>query len=836
MASTGNTIKHELFIYDKLAIVLNNKEDPRIAKVFKPWKSSKKQKEEYNPNLTYKVYQENGRYTGQRIEIGNVEYNVYETMVKYHRPHGKTGRLCANQAIGSQMFSRQIRHLIQGDIYNDIDIVNCHYVLLSQYCQKKGYEAKYINRYIQKRDKIFKRLDAGVVLTEEEKKGNEEIEKRDKLKTLFTKIMYGSRPKISDFIDTTKISSRSFRIVESLIKEMSIVHNKMIEDEENKETLKSIKNKHEGDKTYNIGGKLCSRVMQEIEDKILMKCEKFLRTYTAPGITEYVMNYAIKHMVYCFDGFQIPKYFYCSNSRIKIDVNDEFLIKLANYVDDKLKYRVEFKVKPMNQPADISGLVNSNEITVETDDDICRELMNKIDLVRCGNASYVKYGGVWTRNPVFLSKSVMELTRHYRIHTSKKKDVLMYQKNLNTVLERLSNMIDYKDNFLADVQKKIVGTLFFKNGVYDFNEKRLREERKTDESLYRISFDFPEKVDEDAKKFIIQLLNMNYDKGTYGDDKFLMPKAKNLIQHIARGIAGMYNDKRSCSIEGLRNSGKTLLIELCKLAFERNTDTIGSKELFIKKNDTRDEMAIMGSFLGVIASRVLFIDEMDEDGVMSSKTMKSIQGAGLVKARDNYKSKEFTIDFIPAFRVFFCCNKMAKFDKGDTNEYISPFFCNKKYESKTAYDKVDKSQRENTYIYVADPDLKNKINTDKCRDAFISIVLENYIDEPVVDVDEVQEIADQIMEDTGDDLTKTIKTRFDFSDPSARVPKNAAMDEIRKFNKNVSLATLRQRLGIMNVEFKRNVMYGDVGDKIKTDCFIGIKLKYKNDDGCLDDS
>ena len=56
------------------------------------------------------------------------------------------GRRYAEHGLSLQMFSKQIRHSLVYDTHIDIDIVNCHLVLISQYCKKNH---KYYHLYKQ---------------------------------------------------------------------------------------------------------------------------------------------------------------------------------------------------------------------------------------------------------------------------------------------------------------------------------------------------------------------------------------------------------------------------------------------------------------------------------------------------------------------------------------------------------------------------------------------------------------------------------------------------------------------------------------------------------------
>ena len=50
------------------------------------------------------------------------------------------GRRYAEHGLSLQMFSKKIRQSLVYGTHLDIDIVNCHVVLISQYCKKKKHQ------------------------------------------------------------------------------------------------------------------------------------------------------------------------------------------------------------------------------------------------------------------------------------------------------------------------------------------------------------------------------------------------------------------------------------------------------------------------------------------------------------------------------------------------------------------------------------------------------------------------------------------------------------------------------------------------------------------------
>jgi phage/plasmid-associated DNA primase len=74
--------------------------------------------------------------------------------VTYKQNNGK-GRYYAVGDSSLQSLSRGIRHTISKDFYKDIDIVNCHPVLLEWMCKQNNFKCKYLSMYIANREKYI---------------------------------------------------------------------------------------------------------------------------------------------------------------------------------------------------------------------------------------------------------------------------------------------------------------------------------------------------------------------------------------------------------------------------------------------------------------------------------------------------------------------------------------------------------------------------------------------------------------------------------------------------------------------------------------------------------
>ena len=86
------------------------------------------------------------------VKNGEAKVNYIQTKdIKY-------GRVFPKNALGLFSIRREIRHTLARDNYIDIDIENCHPVLLCQICEQNNIEHKYLKRYIDNRAELLQEV------------------------------------------------------------------------------------------------------------------------------------------------------------------------------------------------------------------------------------------------------------------------------------------------------------------------------------------------------------------------------------------------------------------------------------------------------------------------------------------------------------------------------------------------------------------------------------------------------------------------------------------------------------------------------------------------------
>lgn len=211
-----------------------------------------------------------------------IEYNQKNCM----------GRMYPKNYVGLSPMKKTIHHYIAGEYYTDLDIVNCHPVLIIQLMEKNGIKCDSLNEYIINRDNYLEKYNL------------------DK-DSFFNKIYNLESPPSEAH---SEIFDKCIELVKILLK-----------DERNKNIMKQIKFNNKKEKFKNYGGKFLALIIQDIENDILMEMYDF---FIKKGYPIYSLM---------FDGLGIDKNF---------EINNDIIIKCCEHIKTKTGYTVNLKIKP----------------------------------------------------------------------------------------------------------------------------------------------------------------------------------------------------------------------------------------------------------------------------------------------------------------------------------------------------------------------------------------------------------------------------------------------------------------------------------------------------------
>ena len=240
-----------------------------------------------------------------------------EVNVSY-KQNNNIGRYFACGSLSLQSLPREIRHTISDEYYYDIDISNCHPVLICQYAKANNLKCKYIQLYIDNRDILFEELSKEFKCS------------KDKIKNGFLCILNGAKLFLKKNDDEMPSFVRRYK------KEVANIQQFIFENEPEYKKLgiANAKKKQEQNH-YSSSNELgsCMNIMLcDIENRILQCMVDYLNE------KELIKSY----ITLVFDGFMILK------DNVKNIKMVDLLKELENVVLKDLKYIIKLVVKPMD--------------------------------------------------------------------------------------------------------------------------------------------------------------------------------------------------------------------------------------------------------------------------------------------------------------------------------------------------------------------------------------------------------------------------------------------------------------------------------------------------------
>lgn len=223
--------------------------------------------------------------------------------VTYKQNNGK-GRFYAVGGLSLQLLCRKVRHTISKEYYKDIDVINCHPVLLEWLCKQNNFACKCLSMYIADREKYINgdpsKKTLFLIMTNEGNKINEEM--------------------LTDF------EAEYWNEMKKLHKSFSQLYPQEFEAHKKKRIEVDKKN-------YNHRASFMNTLLCDLENRILMCMWKFYCN--------------VKDVVLCFDGIMI---------RIRADENYG-LEECQKFVEKNIGIKISLKIKDMAEGFDLTDRV-----------------------------------------------------------------------------------------------------------------------------------------------------------------------------------------------------------------------------------------------------------------------------------------------------------------------------------------------------------------------------------------------------------------------------------------------------------------------------------------------
>ncbi len=268
-----------------------------------------KQNDFYTTEFTSKFYE------SEKEQLQNYEKLIKygKAFVRYDKTKGLNGfgRVIPQKALGLFSFRKQIRGALAYNHYVDVDIVNCHPVLLLSICESNEIECKYLKKYVENRDKYL-----NMVMTEYDVS-------HDDAKCLFIRLLY---------FGSFKTWANDYNVIKPILSKLESFKDELrnigtILTSHNPELVEIIKKKNMNKKKNNITGSVVSFILQEWEYRILETI------YVYCTETKIIKD----NCVLCADGLMIDKKQY----------NPDLLIKFNELIKNKLGFDLTFIKKEL---------------------------------------------------------------------------------------------------------------------------------------------------------------------------------------------------------------------------------------------------------------------------------------------------------------------------------------------------------------------------------------------------------------------------------------------------------------------------------------------------------
>tara|TARA_R110000868_G_scaffold2165_7_gene16476 strand:+ start:2476 stop:4920 length:2445 start_codon:yes stop_codon:yes gene_type:complete len=595
--------------------------------------------------------------------------------------------------------------------YVDLDMVNCHPVLLEQIFKELKYDTKVLTGYNKSRDIFFKKMEKSGIT-------------RDQCKVLIMRLFYNGT--ISAWCKDNKVEETILKgtAVHALDRELKRNCKKILQTNELlKYRLEAIKKK--GNDYHNLDGTAMAYYLQTMECKCLLVMYNYL-------IKKGRIVGALIH-----DGLHLEK------SR---DTEDEDFQELISEIKTELKnktgFDIDLKIKDFQHIEELDNI-----ICIESDKEGADYISDKLknDYIISHERIFMRVNNVWTTNEKVIRKELIKAVGNMNIFFGKGEEWIPAP--YSTMATHCNHMLQYvlpteDEDFIDKLWSSNLQKLCFKNGYYDFKKGKLVDYDLDTLTTIKINRDFkaaePDFIEEVYSKILNPIFN---------NDKELRDC---WLNYIARGVAGHIEDKNWGVGIGERDCGKGVLVGLLENCFGDYCRATNS-ENFLYKNNGTDSAKALSWLVPFEFKRLLLTNEITRDSQgkykINGNVLKKLSSGGdKIEARVNHKDE---INFKIQARVCMFCNDLPPIEPADTKEtsymfrYPSKFLNKgdkrlgkplmrpkiivKNDEIEYILDKDGEKIMENVCnFYPKDDAIKEWAKSDKVLDAFIEILFTHY--------------------------------------------------------------------------------------------------------------
>jgi hypothetical protein len=263
----------------------------------------------------------------------STEINECSASVMYKLTVTTPGRLgygrYYSHPVGLERLEKSVRGTLCRKLYDDLDIVNCHPVIIHQYAKRHfNQDMPNLLYYISNRDAVFAQMKKDFYLSKEE------------VKTQILKVLYGGLPAwLFDYEPFIKNLDIAPKLFEDISEEMKILTGALIARKDHDELYQALKR----DKGSNVKGRFLSLIVQREERTCL------------DALIAYITSQNLHADVPSYDGCMIRGVGSCT---------PEIIAGTEKAIFDATGYAVRLAIKAMDyytEEALVSSHVKEND-------------------------------------------------------------------------------------------------------------------------------------------------------------------------------------------------------------------------------------------------------------------------------------------------------------------------------------------------------------------------------------------------------------------------------------------------------------------------------------------
>ena len=569
-------------------------------------------------------------------------------------------------------------------IYDDLDVVNCHPVLLQQIFEKKGYNTKTLSKLITKRDIIFNDF---------KRKGID----RDSCKSLFMAIFYGGSPE--KWMRDNNIPEIP-KLFYKLEKEMIENRDKLLLEDGMVKYIMEAENR-KGQNGFNLKGSALSYYIQTEECKVLLCMYNWLQEN----------NYVVGALIH--DGLHIEK--------LKDEWSQDYVKRmLEEHIEGKTEYKLQLKIKPFDVPEEIDEM-----ITIESDSEGGQLVSDKLknDYIKCNGRDFMKIDNVWITREKDIKDELKNIIARLNIFMDDEGALRPY----STMAAGNSNILKFvnpteDESFLDKLFNSNFRKLCFNNGYWDFLSNTLKPYDTETYTAVKIKRDYTPSTKEIRDQVYERILNPIFANDNEMRDSWL--------NTAARALAGEIEDKNWVVCMGERDCGKGVLVGMLEAAFGDYCRTTNG-ENFVFKNNIGDSAKSFSWLIPFEFKRFCLTNEITRDESntykMNGNILKKLASGGdVIEARLNHQDE---INFQTQVRPMIFCNDLPPITPTDAKETSSIYYFPSKFVDDERVGTTVRNQETNEIIisyHKKDDNIKSWSKSKDVVKAFVDILFESY--------------------------------------------------------------------------------------------------------------